>query len=420
LLITEHRAAHREYRNAQINQPREFKLGDIVFTNVQVQSKAKTGTVTKLAYIKRGPYKIIKNYIGGSYELEPLIGRSRATIKKHGSDLYLSPQSLIPHKSIQSSDQAYGDLQKKTISNPYKLAGLEGYDAAQPWSAPAATSQINLAVIGNIPKFPTVQELDNEFNGWPKSGNPFVNRDIFTPAAPIESTAKTIKALSASMRTKSSIVADIIRSEDKLFFVAYAQEKSQERKEWKLVRVDFHRLLQQHPTCLQDGRVLVDFFIEHHRDKNLDVCTRRYWVEYHKTNSHKSISLDYHIIQPSQHSENTAMSMGLTPYREWIQINDPSITLHGPFNFATLNNRKTRDRISKADWLILQDREALYQNAAPKISKRIMHIDVSQPSYESITTDTEVQSRCQSLMFQMEFDDTTLQNFGAALPLQNP
>jgi hypothetical protein len=55
LLITEHRAAHREYRNAQLSHPRQFKVGDIVFTNVQVQSKLKTGTVTKLAYIKRGP-----------------------------------------------------------------------------------------------------------------------------------------------------------------------------------------------------------------------------------------------------------------------------------------------------------------------------------------------------------------------------
>jgi hypothetical protein len=415
LLIAEHRAAHREYRNAQINQPREFKLGDIVFTNVQVQSKAKTGTVTKLAYIKRGPYKIIKDYIGGSYELEPLVGRSRATIKKHGSDLYLSPQSLIPHKSIQSSDQAFGDLQKKTISNPYKLAGLEGYDAAQPWSAPAATSQVNLAIIGNLPTFPTVQELDNEFDGWPESGNPFVNREISTPAIPIPSTADNITALSTSMRTKSSIVADIIRSEDKLFFVAYAQSRSQDRKEWKLVRVDFHRSLQQHPTCLQDGRFLVDFFIEHHRDKHLDMCTRRYWVEYHKNNSYKSLSLDYHIIlQPSQYSENTAMSMGLTPYREWVQLDDSSITLHGPFNFATLNNRKTRDRVAKADWLVLQDRESLYHNAAPKLSTRIMHVDISQPSYENIKTDHEVQSRCQSFMFNMEFTDTTLKDFGAA------
>ncbi len=69
LLVAEHRAAHREYRNAQIDHPRQFKLGDIVFTNVQVQSKAKTGAVAKLTYIKRGPYKIVESYAEGLYEL---------------------------------------------------------------------------------------------------------------------------------------------------------------------------------------------------------------------------------------------------------------------------------------------------------------------------------------------------------------
>jgi hypothetical protein len=112
--------------------------------------------------------------------------------------------------------------------------------------------------------------------------------------------------------------------------------------------------------------------------------------------------------------------MGLTPYREWVQLDDTSITLHGPFNFATMNNRKTRDRVAKADWLVLQDREAFYHNAAPKLSTRIMHVDISQPSYENIKTDHEVQSRCQSFMFNMEFNDTTLKDFGAATPLQNP
>jgi hypothetical protein len=67
-----------------------------------------------------------------------------------------------------------------------------------------------------------------------------------------------------------------------------------------------------------------------------------------------------------------------------------------------------------ADWLVLQDRAALFHNAAPKISARTMHVDISQPSYEIITADQEVQSRCQSFMFKMEFNDTTLKDFGAA------
>jgi hypothetical protein len=173
LLISENRAARREYRNAQINNPREFKLNNNVFTNVQVQSKRSSGTVKKLSYIKRGPYKIIKEYKSGSYEFEPTIGGSRATIKKHGSDLYLSPQSLVPHRPMESSDHNFGNLHKKTVSDPYCIIGLEGYEPSQPWSTSKHATQLKLALLDDMPSFPTLQDLDNEFDGWPASGRRF-------------------------------------------------------------------------------------------------------------------------------------------------------------------------------------------------------------------------------------------------------
>lgn len=52
LLIAEHQVAHREYRNGQIDHTHQFKITDIVLNNVQIQSKAKTEAVAKLAYIK--------------------------------------------------------------------------------------------------------------------------------------------------------------------------------------------------------------------------------------------------------------------------------------------------------------------------------------------------------------------------------
>jgi hypothetical protein len=62
LLIGEHRAAHRECRNAQLINPKKFQLNAIVFTNVQVKSQKTRHTVNKLAYIRRGPYKIVRSY----------------------------------------------------------------------------------------------------------------------------------------------------------------------------------------------------------------------------------------------------------------------------------------------------------------------------------------------------------------------
>ena len=122
--------------------------------------------------------------------------------------------------------------------------------------------------------------------------------------------------------------------------------------------------------------------------------------------------MDYHIIQPSQYSEATAKSKRLVPYREWIHIDDNAIAIHGPFNFAKLNNRQTRDRVSANDWLILSELQSLYQNQAPSITKRIMHVDITQPIYERVRGDQEVQDRVRTFMFNLELNDETLKNFG--------
>jgi hypothetical protein len=115
----------------------------------------------------------------------------------------------------------------------------------------------------------------------------------------------------------------------------------------------------------------VEFFIEHLSDKNIDICSQRYWLEYHKSNAHKTFSANHHILQPSHYSFEIAKSTQLVPYREWINLhNILGVSLHGPFDFATQNNRKTKDRIAAADWLALADQSAHYQNQAPKVSPR--------------------------------------------------
>jgi hypothetical protein len=128
--------------------------------------------------------------------------------------------------------------------------------------------------------------------------------------------------------------------------------------------------------------------------------------------------VDYHIIQPSQYSKGTAKSKQLVPYREWIHIDGNAIAMqgplaiHGPFNFAKLKNRQTRDRVSAKDWLILSELQSLYQNQAPAITKRIMHVDITKPIYEQVRGDQEVQDGLRTFMFNLELNDETLKNFG--------
>jgi hypothetical protein len=88
------------------------------------------------------------------------------------------------------------------------------------------------------------------------------------------------------------------------------------------------------------------------------------------------------------------------------------VTIHGSFNFATLNNRKTRDRIADTDWQALQHQDKLYHNLAPKITPRAVHVNTTQPIYEIIEGNPEVETRCQNFMFNLEFNDMTLADFG--------
>lgn len=108
------------------------------------------------------------------------------------------------------------------------MIGIEGYVPSQTWSPAAATTQLNLVLLEDIPPFPTLQELDNNFDGWPELGNPFVNWDPVTPAEPIDD---GICVLPTLIRIKAVIVIDLIRSDDKLYYIAYSQERSQKQKE---------------------------------------------------------------------------------------------------------------------------------------------------------------------------------------------
>ena len=48
--------------------------------------------------------------------------------------------------------------------------------------------------------------------------------------------------------------------------------------------------------------------------------------------------------------EKYCLEKSLIPFEKWSYIGRENIFIHGPFNFATLNGRKTKDRISELDW----------------------------------------------------------------------
>ena len=412
LLISEHRAMHREYRNAQLSNPKKFKLHDIVFMNVQVQSKAKQGKVAKLSYTRRGPYKIINSYPSGSYELELVSNPSAARVKKHGSQLILCPKDLLPHQPIQSSDQIFSEFNKKTLPNPFKEAHIEGYTPATPWASSAAaahshleSSQPSPSMIASdtaIEAFPTVEDLDEEFDSWPELSNPFSpttvviensqgtsghntatchssatisGTDNTTYSSPASITANNTASINSSIPQFSSLIQQIIKSDDKLFFISY-KKPNEQRREWKLVQLDFKQSMLKSPQCLQDGIFIMNFMIQHPKDDKVSYPAKRFWLEYHKMLNPKKLHTNYIIMQPSDKSPKEAEAQDLVPYREWINIKDSSTFIHGPFNFAIINGRQTRDRISNRDWQILMHQKHMYNNETPAITDIQAEINV--------------------------------------------
>ena len=85
--------------------------------------------------------------------------------------------------------------------------------------------------------------------------------------------------------------------------------------------------------------------------------------------------------------------------------------IHGPFDFAVVKSRKTRDRISEKDWQILIANKTQYDNDAPRFQAHVVNINVNQPIIEMLDK-KEVRERILTLNTQLNFDDKDLSALG--------
>ena len=63
-------------------------------------------------------------------------------------------------------------------------------------------------------------------------------------------------------RQDATLETAIVRSSDRLFFISCCATDPL-FQEWYLARVSLEDSIEQHPTCLQDGHFLVEFYIPH-------------------------------------------------------------------------------------------------------------------------------------------------------------
>ena len=113
--------------------------------------------------------------------------------------------------------------------------------------------------------------------------------------------------------------------------------------------------LRKHPNGTQDGRFLVNFYTFHPKDKLSNPINQCYWLDYHPICdvSDPLRQRTTHLLRPSANSPNYAVAQGLRPFQQWGRLTNLDTFIHGPFDFAVVNNRKSRNRISQENWTTL-------------------------------------------------------------------
>jgi hypothetical protein len=269
LLVQEQREWHRALINSCWWDRHVYLPRDIIFASCAMRSDAACGRVGKLKYAFMGPWHVTASLHGGSYLLEHCHNAAQ-TEKKHAANLTPYPPEMIPFKPVDGADMHYGQLYKPIGEHPFKEAGIKGFNPPSPFQVPA--SFLN---IGDFKDFcwPTLAELINNIKPFPwrddeeccmvmSNDDPISPPVMYNGPPPSLPIASKPEPLAPMITTLAPL---IISSSDKLFFIAH-KIGTADCYEWRLVCVAFQDSVSLYPSCLQDGRFLVKFYMAHPAD----------------------------------------------------------------------------------------------------------------------------------------------------------
>ena len=398
LLVTEQRAYHRELINSRRPNPRIYNAGDIVFARRAVRSDASRGIVDKLQFAYTGPWRVIRSLDGASYELEHADKPGRKE-KKHASDLSPYPTELIAFQPLDGPDNRFGQLYKPISKVSFSEAGQQGILPSNPFVV-----STHLAITDRCHAFhwPSLSELNDELDLAEWQNDPdflslsHTNIIDLQPVLYTGPPPQPPQFATAAILSIESLMAKVISSEDRLFFVSICTCHNDIR-EWRLAQLILDSSMSLYPSCTQDGRFLFDIYLSHPSDWRYNAINQRFWLQYHHRNdiTNPTVGSDTHLVRPSPTSAQYAEHHQLQPLRKWINITHHDTFIHGPFNFATVNGRKSRDRIADSDWHILRQHSDMFQNPIPSLDVPTYSIHVDRGAH------TQIHDRhhCQSLLF---------------------
>ena len=238
-------------------------------------------------------------------------------------------------------------------------------------------------------RWPTLSDLNDKMDDELWESDPDAQRwraaemlDEVVPTFPIETAPGPPPAAPTigipAIPSSDSLNAAMILSDDRLFFVSIPIGTN-DVWEWRLVQLLFEQSVDLSPSCMQTGKFLVDFYISHPADWCCNAVNQRFWLQYFKESDvlHPDQASETHLIRPSPSSAAYAIRHHLVPAQNYVHLLHEDTFIHGPFDFAKVNNRKTSDRISEKDWQVLARFSQLFQNPLPSfdVPTYLVHVD---------------------------------------------
>ena len=340
ILIEERRLRHRDRHNQSINHTQQFQVNDIVKAHVQIQSNSDNGTVKKLSYQVRGPFKIVEDLGHNSFHVQRLDNPDGALRKYKGTELYMLPPALFPTEPLDTPDHRYLNYKHAPIVHPLKKAlKIEMYNdtyfkTKPPILKPATDSPCtkideHLLIPHTNRSIPTTAQLHSETNTTPH---------------PIHNKAK----ISNEHVPKSDLHHSIQASNDKLFMIAYTPEGTMTAR-WYLVQVDIAQTIEINPQYQTNNKYYCVFLAKHSGDRLKSDEYSRWWPEWWSYSKD-----DQEIITYEKRYEfPPTTTPHYSKFIQWADIIDLSSNnmLIGPVNFQPISpSNNTRSTISTSHW----------------------------------------------------------------------
>jgi hypothetical protein len=324
LLTEDRRAAHRAHIN-DTRSPISYDVGDLVMATVQVQSDAKTSTVAKLSYRKRGPYVIVDRTEHGAYMVRLHGHPDSPLIRYHAQALSALPPALLPCTPIDTPDFHYLNHSHSPIPHPLKSTfNIQVYNNVW-FSADPATHLPLFEFTDSIESSPGLATLQPPFL-TPSASLPVAaaipilpNDDPFVPTTP---------------GTGPSLLAAVTSSTDHLFFVSYRSAQTL-RPRWYLVRVDLRMCIADSASAnfATSGHYYCHFYAQHPDNASVPDPTSRWWPLWHRYTHGADNVMDFHervLFNPTTvPNPRTRIA-----WANVLPLLDPSVCLLGPFSFS--------------------------------------------------------------------------------------